>query len=1117
MACPPRDAFQIGWICALPIEAAAAKEMLDENFGTLDAQDPADTNAYTLGRIGKHHVVIACLPGGQYGTTPATTVANHMIRTFSKSLRIGLMVGVGGAIPSVTHDIRLGDIVISCPDGISSGVLQYDMGKIGADGEFQRTGSLNSPPRSLLTALNLMRAAEFTDDPLYTGYILQSTERTARTRKTFLRPGANQDRLFKVEYNHPENSHDCDTCPTEWEERRSERQDITPQPHYGIIASGNAVIKDARTREQLRLKTGALCFEMEAAGLMMDFPCIVIRGICDYADTHKNKQWQGYAALAAASYAKELLSYMPAGLVLQEQLAIHMYGELKEEVGRISLRLDQAKDQREKHRHEEMTRNLRDQQQRCHQVFKIGNYTEQKDINPMRAEGTCNWVFSSSEYLQWKNSNRNDLLWVSADPGCGKSVLARSIIDSYLQASSPTVTICYFFFKDNEGQDNLAAALCSVLHQLFSQRPHLLHHAMLSWERSGQALQKEVNELWQILITAASSDPPFHTICILDALDECCDIDQDRLIQNLKSFYHKCQPTYASQDSCLKFLVTSRPYDQIRSHFRSTTNFSYLHLKGEDENEKIHQEIDSVIKIRMRTLAEAVSMPCDLQLRLETQLLEMENRTYLWLHLAFVDIRSTFQQSLWPEDESIRMIPSSVNMAYEKVLRQVPRGQLSTVKKIFQIIIAARYPLKTEELAMALGISLRPSVKTAAEARISPLGFDIKLRDLCGLFVFVNNSKVYFIHQTAREYLIKGLAASHPLSCSLQGAENQMAQVCLKYLSMKELENIEAEKHILFSDLLLYSAIFWADHVRRMSSAEELEVKDLLHHLYDTTTKRFLLWFPHFWAIMGFKGPEPTLTATHLAALNGHQNMLLRLLDEGQLKPNVADSVGSYPLTYASFMGHHKTAVILIEHGGDINAQGGPYSSPLQAACLSGREKIVQMLLTSGADANTETKEHEKAICIACIRGHGRIVQILLDFGADANTQAKDGTHILKMAFLGRHDNILHMLLMSGADVNVKDEHDTTVLEYAFLSKNDGIMHQILKHVADVNEICGTQRILQWACLERREKTLQMLLNCGIYLNSEDEDRKTALIHACRTKIAELHCFMPVLKDMKGS
>ncbi|KAJ6103901.1 hypothetical protein N7486_004123 [Penicillium sp. IBT 16267x] len=132
MAQPPLETFQIGWICALPIEAAAAKVMLDERFGILDVQDPSDSNTYTLGRIGKHHIVIACLPGGQYGTTSAATVANNMVRTFSKSLRVGLMVGVGGGIPSAAHDIRLGDVVISCPEGTSGGVLQYDMGKVGA-------------------------------------------------------------------------------------------------------------------------------------------------------------------------------------------------------------------------------------------------------------------------------------------------------------------------------------------------------------------------------------------------------------------------------------------------------------------------------------------------------------------------------------------------------------------------------------------------------------------------------------------------------------------------------------------------------------------------------------------------------------------------------------------------------------------------------------------------------------------------------------------------------------------------------------------------------------------------------------------------------------------------
>ncbi|KAA8641512.1 uncharacterized protein ATNIH1004_011648 [Aspergillus tanneri] len=245
MVSPTLEEYQIGWICALPIEAAAAQEMLDESFGTLEEQDSTDTNIYILGRIGKHLVVIACL-GGQYGTTSATTVANNMMRTFSKSLRIGLMVGIGGGIPSAAHDIRLGDIVVSYPTGTCGGVVQHDMGKVG--------------------------------------------EAT------------------------------CDGCPAEWEVERDKRDDNESQLYYGVIASGNVVVKDGETREHLRKETCALCFEMEAAGLMQDFPCIVIRGICDYADSHKNKQWQGYAALAAASYAKELLSYVPRGQVSQEKL-----------------------------------------------------------------------------------------------------------------------------------------------------------------------------------------------------------------------------------------------------------------------------------------------------------------------------------------------------------------------------------------------------------------------------------------------------------------------------------------------------------------------------------------------------------------------------------------------------------------------------------------------------------------------------------------------------------------------------------------------------------------------------------------------------------------------------
>ncbi|THC87495.1 hypothetical protein EYZ11_013060 [Aspergillus tanneri] len=238
-----RDDYTVAWICALPLEMAAAKVMLDEVHPPLP-QPQTDHNVYTLGSVSGHNVVVACLLGGVYGTISATAVASHMVSTF-RSIQFGLMVGIGGGVPSQSADIRLGDVVISKPTATLSGVIQYDYGKTLRDGRFQHTGSLNKPPPVLLKATQLVNRPErITDDPYF---------------------------------------------------------------HYGLIASGDQVIKNAKTRDSIAKDLDILCFEMEAAGLIDELPSLAIRGICDYCDSHKNKQWQGYAALAAAAYAKALL------------------------------------------------------------------------------------------------------------------------------------------------------------------------------------------------------------------------------------------------------------------------------------------------------------------------------------------------------------------------------------------------------------------------------------------------------------------------------------------------------------------------------------------------------------------------------------------------------------------------------------------------------------------------------------------------------------------------------------------------------------------------------------------------------------------------------------------
>ncbi|KAE8143784.1 nucleoside phosphorylase domain-containing protein [Aspergillus pseudotamarii] len=280
-----RHQYTIGWVSALPIELAAAEAMLDEKHET-PPQNASDTNIYTLGRVGKHNVVIACLPDSQMGTKSAAVVATQMRSTFP-TIVFTLMVGIGGGVPQATLDIRLGDVVVATNTG------------------FQRTGFLNTPPTILLNAIARLKANHIGEQPSFR----KDVSKLNRI-DTFNREVAGPDYLFSADYDHISGD-TCERCDRKMLVERTQR-DQEAMIHYGTIASGNQVMRNALERDRISSELdGALCFDMEAAGLMNDFQCLVIRGISDYADSHKNKRWQGYAAGTAAAYAKELLAVLP--------------------------------------------------------------------------------------------------------------------------------------------------------------------------------------------------------------------------------------------------------------------------------------------------------------------------------------------------------------------------------------------------------------------------------------------------------------------------------------------------------------------------------------------------------------------------------------------------------------------------------------------------------------------------------------------------------------------------------------------------------------------------------------------------------------------------------------
>lgn len=291
-----RHDYTVGWLCALPTsELVAAKLMLDHRHPKLNL-DHFDQNIYTYGSINGHNVVITCLPPGQTGPVSAQKLVQPLRQSFP-NLRIHLFVGIGGGVPrpsssnNPTDDIYLGDVAIGWSDETGApAVVQWDYRRYYSQREYKSLGILDKPGRQLVSAVGEMLSERLmSENPFHAQ--LEKLE----GRDQFQYPGSHKDKLYQT------------SEPTQLLQRK-ERSKQDPVFHLGTILSGSSVMQNAEERDQLsKAFHNAICFEMEAAGVMDETHCLVIRGISDYADGHKTYDWQNYAAGTAAAFAGQLL------------------------------------------------------------------------------------------------------------------------------------------------------------------------------------------------------------------------------------------------------------------------------------------------------------------------------------------------------------------------------------------------------------------------------------------------------------------------------------------------------------------------------------------------------------------------------------------------------------------------------------------------------------------------------------------------------------------------------------------------------------------------------------------------------------------------------------------
>lgn len=291
--------YTVGIICVHEQQLQAVRCLLD----SVHPKPPVpnrDTNDYTLGTMSGHNVVVACLPASQYGTSAAAAVGTKLYLSFPM-VQFALVVGMAGGVPA-KEDIRLGDVVVGVPTGAQPGVIQYDFGKDLADNRFIHTGSLQRPPRVLLSAISGLESEPyFGASPLqpYLDVIVQKDGRYGF-------PGRERDLLFPASYVH-DRPHSTRRDGFNAQIQRPARNFEYPYIHYGLIGSGDRVVNSASFRDRVAKQHDILCFETEAAGIVNIMSCLVIRGICDYADSHKSGTWQAYATATAAAYARVII------------------------------------------------------------------------------------------------------------------------------------------------------------------------------------------------------------------------------------------------------------------------------------------------------------------------------------------------------------------------------------------------------------------------------------------------------------------------------------------------------------------------------------------------------------------------------------------------------------------------------------------------------------------------------------------------------------------------------------------------------------------------------------------------------------------------------------------
>ncbi|KAH7085842.1 hypothetical protein BKA63DRAFT_27723 [Paraphoma chrysanthemicola] len=705
-------------------------------------------------------------------------------------------------------------------------------------------------------------------------------------------------------------------------------------------------------------------------------------------------------------------------------------------------------------------------------------YEDRKNVAETRIPGTCQWFINHERFKHWRDVGQSSLLWVSADPGSGKSVLARYLVDEILQDS--TKTLCYFFFKDGfADQQSVTSCLCALLHQLLIQRDDLITQALLDdVEKHGGISNASSYSLWSLFVRIAGSETAGEIICVIDALDECYEDDMSSWIYQIQALF------LGAHKSRLKMLFTSRPYQRIQWEFRTLEDLlPTVHLRGEDEDEvgQITKEVDLVIQSRVQALGQRRRLNEDETAHVHGLLTAVPNRTYLWVTLTLYNLEIMPAITRGSALKLVTQLPRTVDEAYESILMKSVDKQRA--QKLLHIVLAATRPLTLDEISIALAIEEHHVVDENLANDLEPIErFRDTVRDISGLLLIVVDKKVYLLHQTVREFLVEPLHKPSHLVPSRHSSplvwkhsfrtgisHKIMAESCFYYISMRTKrdqyqENDGVEEISAFDD---YAVNQWVKHFEQsdLDTSEPLAVAIL--QFCSQFTERLcdnysdldpngdpidVLFFPYD-EDLEVADPSAVVPVLIMAAYFGLLKIVKHLVETSEVDINIRDAgMKSTPLEWAAYKERssstkeHVELIRYLTSLDGVELDGSVlqiFGTPKREGFDKGWHAVVDVVLRSGKLDDINWKDHlgRTTLHWAAFSGNMPLLKLLLAAdGVDVNAREDDGTTPIMTAVARGNAEVLKTLLAL-KEVNVNDTNDAGMTPLMFASnfrKMDG-------------------------------------------------------------------------------